>query len=107
MGTPIYISGIRVSGPPLVYIIPRNGVYKIGCTWNLTTRYHGRSQLAEVVHVILVPESMDIFVAERMVHRFFDRKRIDGYAELFDLSTEDLDLAKRLSITERGVEVGN
>lgn len=82
-------------------------MYKIGCTWNLTTRYASRAALKEVIHVVAIPDEMNIREAERMVHDFFRHRRTMDQGEIFDLSDDDLEMIKRLKISEDGVTIGD
>lgn len=97
MSSPVYIGEVRVSGPAVVYVMRdwgKVGQYKIGCSSNLTRRYGSNKSLQKIVLVIVVPEEMNLYEAERMVHDAFNKKRAVGYGEIFLL--DELDI-KRLS----------
>lgn len=66
--------------------------YKVGVTGDLNKRYSAKRQRAGIVHTIPVPEDMNMYSFERMVHQELWKYRICG--ELFRFSAEDLENCK-------------
>ena len=95
MCPPIFICGVRVSGPQVVYVMERNGYYKIGFSSNLTQSAPARSHRRSIVAIIEVPDHMNVYLAEKAVHLMFSAKNLAGY-ETFDLDERDLGILGRL-----------
>ena len=79
--------------------------YKIGCTANLKRRYrpHERNR---VVATISIPESMNIYTAENMVHNAFHGKRVIRYGELFMLDEDDIQIISKSRFFEGSFILG-
>jgi len=69
--------------------------YKIGCSGNLLQRYSGRNGIKAIVHVIPVPDEIDLYWAEKQVHDLFSDKNVNGF-ETFCLTSEDIDKLKSI-----------
>ena len=96
-----YLNLLRV-----VYVMAdwgKPGDYKIGCTSNFTRRYQSSASCKKAVCLLPVPEGMNIYMAERLVHEFFRDKNI--YAECFSLSEYDLEILGRMRITHEGIKL--
>ena len=106
MGTPIYISGIRISGPQVVYVVPKCGHYKIGCSGNLLRRYGSRQMIEKILHVIVVPDEMHVIDAERAVQNLFPNQCVDGF-DIYDLTPDDLKFLKTVRFVEGRIVCGN
>ncbi len=80
------------------------GRYKIGCTKNIYKRYQATRSRLKIVAWIPISEGMNIFTAEREVHRMFEDFREIGCGEVFFLEASHVELINRLCF-ENGVLV--
>jgi carbohydrate-selective porin OprB len=87
---------------PVVYVIERNGIYKIGFTTNIESRcvaLFGRNEEYKIIYTERVRYGL---TEEAFLHHCFEDKRIDlndgqdGHTEWFTLGGEDIDRLKRL-----------
>ena len=78
-----------ISQSTVIYVLRgyRDG-YKIGCTTQLLSRYAASVCRRDIVHLIPVPASMNMYEAERLVQNRFGHCRISG--EAYDLTEDDL-----------------
>lgn len=92
-------------GRKVVYLMRRGDQYKIGCANDIRLRYNSKRAISDVVLVIVVPDEMNPFSAESMVHKFFSTKNVDGY-ETFALDADDLRVFDSLRFIGGELEVG-
>ena len=96
----------HLSGRKVVYLLRRKlGGYKIGCANDIRLRYNSKSAISDVMLVIVVPDEMNTFSAEAMVHKFFSHKNVDGY-ETFDLDESDIRVFGSILFVGGDLEVG-
>lgn len=99
----------RYAGQRIVYLMEgwsSPELYKIGCTTNVCRRYNSKAMRAGIRAVIPVPDGLNIYEAERMVHRHFADKLVNGF-ETFALTEEDVVLFKRLSFDGCTLVIGD
>ena len=83
----------RVSTAVVYIMSDFHGMYKIGCTSDLNRRYDSKATRKKIVAIVPVPYGMNMYEAERQIHRLFANKR-KGQAEAFDLTPEDIERCK-------------
>ena len=81
----------HLRGRKVIYVMRRFDFFKIGCSSDICRRYGSKRSLSTIILVIPVPDEMNIFSAEKMVHDLFREKNVDGF-ETFDLSPDDLNI---------------
>jgi len=87
--------GIELNDPGFIYVLHMNGVYKIGKSTNVKSRYiaiaGSMPQRVELIHSF--PTSA-MSITEWELHQRFHQSRLNG--EWFTLSTEEIEYLKNL-----------
>lgn len=96
----------HLRGRKVVYLKTKGEHYKIGCCADIAVRYPVKSQRSEVLWVLSVPDEMNVYDAEKMAHRMFSDRNVDGF-ETFDLLSSDIEKFTRLRYVDGRLEVAD
>jgi hypothetical protein len=80
------------------------GLYKIGVTRNLKNRYKAKRYRADIACLITVPAGMDMYEAEKKIHKLmWDQREGPPPGEVFRLTEKDIERLKSVELLPESI----